>query len=318
MIVVEPARHDELRPALELLASRSSLSRAEISQQTDLLIRYVQKRGLSLEQCLVARSEGRMLASCLCVDAPGRTSTTFSPTDIESPAVAEAVVELLMEAARRAATRDVRLLQGLVPPQARAEGDLYARAGFVLLAQLIYMESDLTQVVLPTKVARGLTWWTYSADRHELFARVVQGTYEDSLDCAALTGLRCIEDVLASHRAVGEFDPACWQVGVKENEPVGVILLAYVPETTAFEVVYMGVLPQQRRRGHGATLLARGVEIARQHAVTKLTLAVDAANEPARTLYDRFGFRETARRDVWIKLLSGSSDPDAGHLPATK
>jgi ribosomal protein S18 acetylase RimI-like enzyme len=31
-----------------------------------------------------------------------------------------------------------------------------------------------------------------------------------------------------------------------------------------------------------------------------LTLSVDAGNLPALRLYERFGFRETARRDVWL------------------
>jgi ribosomal protein S18 acetylase RimI-like enzyme len=45
------------------------------------------------------------------------------------------------------------------------------------------------------------------------------------------------------------------------------------------------------------------MELAQAEAVPVLTLSVDADNAPALALYGGFGFRETFRRDVWIRVF---------------
>ena len=45
---------------------------------------------------------------------------------------------------------------------------------------------------------------------HALFAETILQTYRDSLDCPGLNGVRQIEDIIAGHKASGEFDPALW------------------------------------------------------------------------------------------------------------
>ncbi len=91
-------------------------------------------------------------------------------------------------------------MQGTVAPDMRAEAAVYEAAGFERLAELIYMDSDLTRLGAMPPARFDVRWVTYDADRHPLFASVIQGTYERSLDCAGLNGVREIEDILASHR----------------------------------------------------------------------------------------------------------------------
>ena len=52
----------------------------------------------------------------------------------------------------------------------------------------------------------------------------------------------------------------------------------------------LAVLPGHRGRGVGRALLAAAEEHARRRGCCKLTLEVQDDNEPARTLYRRFGF----------------------------
>ena len=316
MYVARPADKSAIRDALAVLVSRPGLSSAELDEQIDVLLRYVERRQLSLDHCLMAQQRGRVIGVCLCVDAPGRTSSVFIPATSDAPEVAEAVLCLLEESARLAAGRRVQVLQGTVHPTAKHEGQLLARAGFQWLAELAYLDSDLTNPVLAGKSTPALAWQAYSQATHSLFCGVVQKTYADSLDCVGLNGIRDIEDILAGHRGTGEFDPDLWLVGIVGSEPVGVLLLAYIPERWAYEVVYMGVLPAWRARGYGSALLTKAIELARDRAVTTLTLAVDTRNAPARRLYDHFGFVEASRRDVWIRLLgpgvsTGPGDSDA-------
>jgi len=303
MGAVQPRNHAEFKEALGLLIARPGLAPADVNGQIDSLLRYADTRDLSLEHCLMAERDGRIIAACLCVDSPGRTSSVFIPSAVPDPAVAEAVIVLLDEATARARRRNVQILQSLVPPESTGEAEAYARARFELLAQLIYLESDLTRPVFPCEPTPPVIWETYRPETHALFARVVEGTYEGSLDCGNLNDVRDIEDILASHRATGAFDPRFWLVGLANDQPVGAILLARVPERALYEVVYMGLLPGWRGRGYGAALLRRGVQIAREQAMPALSLAVDVRNTPARSLYQRFGFVEVSRRDVWIRRL---------------
>ncbi len=307
MDVSEPRDRDDFRAALGVLLDRPGLSAAELDEHITALIHYADRRGLSLDTCLLARDHGRIASACLSIDSPGRVSSLFIPTLRRFLQPPTAIQGLLSESAHQARRRQVQILQAMVAPDAEEEARIYADAGFQWLAELIYMDSDTTRPLHLPHSPPELRWLPYGSATHDLFCRVVQGTYEASLDCAALGGVRTIEDILASHRAAGEFDPAAWLIGLADREPVGVILTTRVPERWAHEVVYMGVLPAWRGRGYGTTLLGESLRRARAEAMTVLTLTVDTRNTPARRLYDRFGFVETSRRSVWMKLLTAGN-----------
>ena len=303
MDILHPKDKVEMREALAALLERPGATPAEIQEQIDALLRYTQRRQVSLEQCMIARERGRLVGACLCIDGAGRLSTVFIPTQSRFLNASAVMVGLLEEVARQGRLRNVQLLQATVVPGTRLESEIYSRAGFERLAQMIYMDSDLTQPLRPPQPIVDVEWVTYDNAVHPLFARVVQETYEQSLDCVGLNKVRHIEDILASHKAAGEFEPRFWFVARLGGEPAGVILLSRVPERWALEVVYMGVLPVWRGRGCGVALLHKALATAREQALTTLTLTVDATNAPALKLYARFGFRETARRDVWLNTL---------------
>jgi ribosomal protein S18 acetylase RimI-like enzyme len=144
----------------------------------------------------------------------------------------------------------------------------------------------------------------YDDNRRAVFTEVIQATYEGSLDCVSLNRRRDIEDVLASHRAAGQFDPRHWLVGLNpQRKPVGVLLLAMIAERWACEVVYLGLLPAWRGRGLGGTLISKTLQVAREMAANTISLTVDARNLPARRLYEACSFRETSARDAWIRFL---------------
>ena len=298
-----PTTTAQLHEALGMLLEREGVSPADLRDHVRTLITYTHRRGLSLDHCMVAREGSKLLTSCLFVDAPGRMSSVFIPSQPKFLQPAENLVQLLRHATPMARDRGVRIVQGLVAPQAGLERSALEQSGYGFLAELIYMESDLAKPILTDKHPPALEWETYEPARHERFGQVLQGTYAESLDCAKLTGVRPIEEILESHRATGEFDPTHWRIGTLAGEAAGILLLAYIAERASFEVVYMGVLPTFRGRGIGVGLLTRAVELTREHGVMTLTLTVDAVNAPARKLYSAFGFRETSRREVWTQAV---------------
>jgi ribosomal-protein-alanine N-acetyltransferase len=58
----------------------------------------------------------------------------------------------------------------------------------------------------------------------------------------------------------------------------------------------VAVDPAERRHGHATALLAHVFQEAASRGVTRATLEVRASNEAAIGLYERLGFRVTARR----------------------
>ena len=302
MNIVEPDSQARLQEALRLLVTTPESSPAQVDQQIEALFRYARTYGLSLRHCLIARDREQDIGACLCIDSPGRTATVFLPVVLGEAEFEAVAVELLEETVRQAAARGVQILQGMLEPAVRNVAPLFERTGFRRLAQLQYLEHDLTAPA-PAGVARHVEWVTYRKETHGDFADTVKRTYEASLDCPALNGVRDIEDILAGHRAAGKYDPHLWQLARVGGESAGVLLMSEIPERWACEIVYMGLAPRWRGQGYGQVLLRRALEIARDRAVVSLAVCVDAQNAPAAELYTRFGFREVARRDAWLRIL---------------
>jgi mycothiol synthase len=303
MDIRRPRNRAEHRAALARLIDRDGGVDPLVTERVDLLEDYARKRNLSLDNCLLLANRNNIDAACLVLDSPGRTSSVLVSPVGGDPQLHRRALKLVEMAAQSAAQRNVQLLQGMVAPECPEESSLYAAAGFKLLATLLYMQNDLRRLRLkPSR--RLLSWETYSPQTHALFCRVVESSYEASLDCGSLNGIRRIEDILASHRGTGQYDPYYWRIGLAGDKPVGAILLAYMDDQRTFEVVYMGCLPEYRNQGYGSSLLAHGVELARSRSVTAMSLSVDEKNMPARKLYGTFGFDEMTRRDVWIKILA--------------
>jgi GNAT superfamily N-acetyltransferase len=109
-----------------------------------------------------------------------------------------------------------------------------------------------------------------------------------------------MEEILAGHLATGEFDPGLWWLAMRHGRPVGVVLLNRIPPEPAVELVYMGVAQPMRGGGLAHALLGRALGVTGSVGAKFVALAVDQRNIPARRLYQRWGFLETARREVWI------------------
>jgi len=151
-------------------------------------------------------------------------------------------------------------------------------------------------------------WLTYSHSRHELFASTILATYQDSFDCPGLNGLRTIEDILAGHRATGDFDPQHWFLLCENDNPLGAVLLSKVLRSDVTELVYLGLIP--KRRGHALAdiLMRRAAAVAMASKHGRLSLAVDAGNVPALKLYWRHGMQVIGRKQALLRDLRKSRE----------
>lgn len=80
----------------------------------------------------------------------------------------------------------------------------------------------------------------------------------------------------------------------RETAPIGFVLARFTLDEG--EILLTGVVPPERGKGHGATLLRGAIAAARQAGVARLFLEYAEPNAGAAALYRSLGFVETGRR----------------------
>lgn len=256
---------------------------------------------------------------CLPVIGAGRTAMLFlsgpragQPADPLHDAARAAAVRRAVRLA--AARRPVNLVQALFEPAESWASRAFKAAGLRPLAELIYLSRALKlgETVQGILTAEALSRpdrspWpegiTVRPLRHDddltPLKQGLQASYEQTLDCPELAGMRDIDDIIQAHRAVGEFDPSLWWVVSRAGQPEGCVLLNRCPDQECVELVYIGLSPAVRglRLGealmHAAIAVCAGLE---RH----IRCAVDTRNTPARRMYERLGFHEETRRIAFV------------------
>lgn len=261
-----------------------------------------------------ARDAKAALAAALLVRSPGRTGTILNSSTDYGMIPQDALAQLLETMTRLVLGPDLVLVQSLLWPYSAGDARAYEAAGYSLLAELIYMRLMLRGRTIPPAIAEvPLEFLRYAPQTHSLFAGTILASYQDSLDCPALEGLRGIDDILAGHKASGLFRPDLWIVAVSAGQPAGVLLLNENIASSALEVSYVGVTKAFRGKGLGRALLAKAAELAVSERLSTISLAVDARNHYAMRLYERTGFVEYARRLAYMRTWR-SAEPAATPL----
>ena len=281
-----PAKDGEIHEALALILGAGGPP-ADAARVQDF-IEFASHRAIDLHDLWIARRGDRIAWAALPLISPGKTVLIFAPGSPPDADEAGPVLEALCQLVRG---RGVQLAQSLLDPADESGRALFARHGFGEMAELLYLHALVRKPPPAPVLPAGYTWQTYSADSHAQFAQTILGSYEGSQDCPALNGLREIEDIVAGHKASGDFDPGFWYLLQESNVPRAVLLLCKVPRTEGVELVYLGISPEARGRGLGDLLMRQALWAVREMNLSLLSLAVDAKNAPALNLYYRHGLQ---------------------------
>jgi ribosomal protein S18 acetylase RimI-like enzyme len=176
------------------------------------------------------------------------------------------------------------------------------RNGLLHITSLWYLRHFLDLPADLLQAEARLTFHSYGDGKQTLFHESLLRSYEGTLDCPEVNNVRDLDEILEGHRAQGVYDPARWLLALEEEQPVGVLILTELTDVRAWEVAYLGIVPEARRRGLGRSMMARAVVEARSAEVTQLMVSVDARNHPARKLYRRLGFESYDRREVYLAI----------------
>lgn len=236
----------------------------------------------------------------LGVPGSGKTLTVFvSPLSQEGEVAG--LAGLIDEATRGEGAG--RLTQVLLEPEDVLIRSAFLQAGFREVAELAYLSRPRPGPEFDGPVAWGdgvvVRGWRDGDD--ETIADALERTYEGTLDCPDLCGMRDPQDVVASHRATGVFDPNLWWLIELEGRCEGVMLFNPCPAQSMVELVYLGLSPVLRGRGLGMRLMRFGLSRLSRRGEREVSCAVDLRNTPAMRLYAGFGFKETSRRRALVR-----------------
>ncbi len=277
---------------------------------------YVVSKGISLSDIRLAEQNERVQWAVLPLVSAGRTMLLFGSTDRTREHEQRCAGRAINEVCAAFAKRDIQLAQVLIEPGNYPAQHLFMLCGFAPLAELHYLQTDVRNSIPPVKLPFGFSWENYSNITHAKFGKTILSSYEGSLDCPALSGIRHIDDVIASHKASGEFDPKHWFLLYERQTPLAVLLLAAASRTDAMELVYLGLTPEARGRGLGTLMFRKALRTALEADIGRLTLAVDAGNTPALKLYYRHGMEKVAAKLAMIRDLRPMA-PKHAKPPAT-
>lgn len=248
---------------------------------------------------------GKLTASVLAVPSPGRTAMVFA-THARSETEVGPIGGLIDHACREIAGWDVDLAQALLEPGEALETRSFIEAGFRELAVLSYLERPLSRSdpPPPPQWPAEARVQPYREALDDLLVRILEATYEQTLDCPGLYGLRRTRDIVVGHKATGQFDPSLWTLLWVDEQPAGVVLLNPFPAQRTIELVYIGLAPFARGRGLGRQLLRHALALVSGRRERSLTLAVDQRNTPALALYQDEGLRPVVHRVALIRPLT--------------
>jgi ribosomal protein S18 acetylase RimI-like enzyme len=251
---------------------------------------------------LVARGPNGVQGGMVCQTVPGASGLVWPPQSRADVPATEVQDALMGHAVAWLRQGGAKLGQSLLFPGETFLAEPLERHGFRHVTCLWYLRHDLRLSLAFLRRRDLLTYRPYGPETAELLVRTLLRTYAGSLDCPEVMGARTPEEVIEGHRAQGKFDPARWLVACADGEPVGVLLMAEMPDTESWDVAYVGVVPEARRRGLGRELMGHALRAAHAGETSQLTLSVDARNRPAWQLYTELGFEPYDRREVYLAV----------------
>lgn len=307
-LIVEPAKVWQQEDALRILFQHCS--RVERQEAIGKLRAFLDGE-LNAEGLLVARQRDQIKGVILAVPAAGAAGLIWPPqiTEPSQAAVEDALVHSAVNFLRK---KSAKIVQALLQPHEMPLGRSLERNGFAHITSLEFLRYSLhltpeqfNASETLVNASETLAFENYGVATKERLETTLLATYDGTLDCPELNGVRTIDEIIAGHQAQGVFDPGKWRLAMHEGNPVGVLLLSEVPEWHAWEIVYLGIVAAARGRGFGRQLVLKAVREACQSGARQLIVSVDHRNFLARRLYSQLGFESWDRRDVYLAILSG-------------
>src|SRR3989304_7723627 len=177
-IQVYPVLPNDRSRALDLVFDH--LKKEERSRQIETIQSAFAANEISMEGLLGAYRSGVLVGAIFSQLMPGKNAQVWLPRLIQN-ADSNTSITLLKTTVQWLNKCQVRMAQLLLESVTADQEDILREAGFDYLTDLLYLvcpEDDFPHTPLST----ALQFETYSAENHDRLARVVDATYQGTLD----------------------------------------------------------------------------------------------------------------------------------------
>ncbi|MEM8757339.1 MAG: GNAT family N-acetyltransferase [Planctomycetota bacterium] len=250
------------------------------------------------QACVAVPGAGR--TAMLLISRPAGSSTeTHSETDTDHAAR----VACIKAAASACRPPEIHLVQALPSPEEPWADRALAEAGFVSAGELAYLERSRRSADARGPAPswpEGITAAPIDRCPPAMLRDALDASYEDTLDCPELFGLRSTDDIIESHRAVGTPHRGLWQIFTDADGACGCMMVSETADAGVSELVYLGLARRVRGRGLASCALRSAILGMELLGIQRLVCAVDRRNTPARRLYEKLGFREFSSRHAYV------------------
>ncbi len=247
-------------------------------------------------------TESTVAGAVLVEGRPGKAAYVHPPRgrlDLST----ETFVQLLDVASGWLESKGFRMAQALLPVGAAADEAVLVAAEFRRLADLAYLESRRESFPIRRPDEGRFELVPVTPADLERLRRIVEKTFEETLDCPALSGVQSIEEVFEGYWASSAGETRFWRIVCRGGEEVGVLLVADHPDEALAELVYMGLIPSARGQGGGREIARQAQWLAVEAGRDRLVVGVDEANGPALEAYTGVGFEAWEKRVVYTKFF---------------
>jgi len=296
---VSPIPADGRTAGLELLFDRMPLE--ERQQQINVILSFIAANATAAEGLIGAFRAKRLVGAIFAQLQAGKTAQVWLPRLVAGEQT-DTAVTLLNSASQWLEQNGVRMAQISLEVATDEEECILRKSGFDYLASLLYLVCH-NNVFPLAALSSQLQFEPYNSQNHDRFAKIVEITYLESLDCQKLNTQMQIQDILDGYRATGEFSPTNWLIVRHDNRDVGCLILADHPQHNNLELVYMGIAPAFRGHGWGMDIARYAQLVAGRIGRARLVLGVDASNHPAINMYASVGFQAWDQRRVYFKIF---------------
>jgi len=224
------------------------------------------------------------LAALIAQALPGRTAVVWLPqfANVDEAEQRLLAVDLYAQLRPALVARGVHLVQALESCSDRRAAELLENSGFSHAADLLYLGAEASSFPdHPPPVPFAMERFEPAmADR---LKKTIDQSYEGTLDCPRMDGLRETDDVIAGYLAIGEFRAELWRIIRDGAADVGCLLVNLHPDAKHAEIVYLGLVPAVR--GRGVAVVARaeahaGARPSPPALTTRIRMAVGRHAQP--------------------------------------
>ncbi|UCD04973.1 MAG: GNAT family N-acetyltransferase [candidate division WOR-3 bacterium] len=241
-----------------------------------------------IESHIVVEEDRRLSGGMVLMFWEPDTVILFNPTTENNTALDSLVCKGIDTAKSLNAGTILSLLHGS-NNQFNAIRDVLLHLGFFLgLRKELYTLKPAAYS--PTEIDISLTYKSALEITEDAFIQVFKSVFEpDFFDSDAAN---CFAELKMNAVDSGRFYPEDWEIAYDNDKPVGLTMpQLHDADGEIGSNFYLGVLPDERKKGWGTFLQRKAVETLIRRGVDLIAGSTDVKNKPMRRIFRRLGYQ---------------------------